>query len=58
MNVIETVILGRKNSVCKGSKVRERHGTLASSYRGLRFSVWVKLAEEGWEMGIWELRAR
>lgn len=52
--MIETGILGQKNSVCKGSEMRERH----RSYRGLKFSVWVKLVEEGWEMRIWEPRAR
>ena len=58
MNVIETGILGQKNSVYKGSEVRERHGTPASSCRGLRFSIWVKLVEKGWETRIWEPRVR
>lgn len=46
-SVTETDILGQKHGICKGSEVREKRDTSASSYRGLKFSIWMRAEGRG-----------
>lgn len=53
----ETDILDQKNGICKGSEVREKRDASASSYRGLKFSIWMRAEGRGVGHEAMEMRA-